>query len=77
MPKISAKLKLKIANQLRPVVDEVGKQLYQQLDVVINKMNIDIGDIFDCSTDYNQFWTIVSNYYNDYIVEEDNENASN
>lgn len=70
MPKISEKLKRKIADKLRPLVDEVGKQLYNQLDVVINKMNIDFKTLFESTTDYNSFWDLVAHYYNDYIVEE-------
>lgn len=77
MPKISGKLKEKIANKLRPIVDEVGKQLYNQLDVVINKMNIDCKDLFKASSDYNSFWELVAKYYNDYVDMEDYEDASN
>lgn len=67
MAKISEKVKQKIANRLRPIVDEVGKQLYYQLVVVRNDMNIDIKDIIDNTSDYNAFWEVVSKYYNDYV----------
>lgn len=77
MPKLTEKLKKKIANGLRPIVDEVGKQLYNQLDVVINKMNIDYKTLFECTSDYKSFWELVSKYYNDYVDMEDYEDASN
>lgn len=64
MPK---KLKERLANRLRPIVDEVGKQLYYQLNVVVNCMNIDIKSIFESTSDYNAFWEVVAKYYNDYV----------
>lgn len=67
MPKISTKLKEKIANRLRPVVDEVGKQLYYQLNVVVNCMNIDIKSLFESTSNYDTFWEVVAKYYNDYV----------
>ena len=76
MPKLTEKLKKKIANGLRPVVDEVGKQLYNQLDVVINKMNIDYKTLFDSTSDYNSFWELVAKYYYDYVNLEEYEYAS-
>lgn len=77
MPKISEKFKKKIANTLRPIVDKVGEQLYIQLDVVINKMNIDYKTLFESTSDYNSFWELVAKYYNDYVDMEEFEDASN
>lgn len=68
MPKFKEKINKALANRLRPIVDEVGKNLYNQLYVVTNYMNIDIKSIFESSKDYDQFWQIVANYYNDYCI---------
>ena len=67
MPKLKDKLNKRIADRLRPILDEVGKQLYNQLYVVRNYMNIDIKDIIDITSDYNSFWEVVAKYYNDYV----------
>lgn len=77
MPKFTEKIKRKIANGLRPIVDEVGKQLYIQLKVVTQDMGISCETLFDSSSDYNSFWELVAKYYNDYVIMEEYEDASN
>lgn len=76
MSKLRNKAVQVIANKLRPIVDEVGKQLYNQLYVVCIKMNIDIKDLLNNCNDYNSFWENVAHFYNDYVdnttIEEDN-----
>lgn len=67
MPKLSQKLRQKIADKLRPIVDETGKQLYNQLVVVTQNMNISFDDLLKSSSDYNSFWELVAKYYNDYV----------
>ena len=75
MSKLRNKFVTAVANKLRPIVDEVGKQLYNQLYVVCIDMNIDIKDMLKDCNDYNTFWDNVAHFYNDYVdnteIEED------
>lgn len=67
MKKLKSKVVQVVSNKLRPIVDEVGKQLYNQLVVVCIDMNIDIKDILKDCKDYNSFWDTVAHFYNDYV----------
>lgn len=74
---IKQKLINRVANNLRPIVDKVGEQLYNQLMVVTQNMNISFNDLIDSTSDYNSFWELVAKYYNDYVDMEEYENGDN
>lgn len=74
---IKQKIINRVANNLRPVVDKVGEQLYNQLMVVTQNMNISFNDLIDSTSDYNSFWELVAKYYNDYVDMEEYENGDN
>lgn len=74
MTKLTEKMKNKIANKLKPVVMKVSEELYHQLDVVVNDMNVDLKDVFNSTEDYDGFWALIAKYFNDYVDTEEYDN---
>lgn len=57
---------------LNRIVRSVSLEIYKKISFVSNVMGIDIDLIIrDCQTDFNQFYEIISMYYNDYHIEKE------
>lgn len=67
MGKIKQKITARVEKALVPVVQRTAEQLYNQLRVVRDNMNIDILNIINSTEDYQGFWELVNKYYNDYV----------
>lgn len=65
--RLSNGVKRKALNYMKGLVDKVGNEIYTELRTLRDKMNISIDELLDDNKDVDQFYNLVSSYYNDYM----------
>lgn len=64
---LSNGVKRKALNYMKGLVDKVGNEIYTELRTLRDKMNISIDELLDDNKDVDQFYNLVTSYYNDYM----------
>jgi len=67
MPKIKGKLQQKALSFMKSLTTKVGAEIYTELKTLLVDMNISIDDLLKDSNNEDEFYNLVSGYYNDYM----------
>lgn len=66
-PKIKGKLQQKALSFMKSLTNKVGAEIYTELKTLLIDMNISIDDLLRDSNTEDEFYNLVTGYYNDYM----------